>query len=263
MDEGTDSPMRGSGLQDRRLVRIGDTVRRPSGPFTKSVHDLLRHLRSHGFGIAPEPRGIDATGREILTFIEGRDSGWPLLPEILHVEGAERLGSLASRLRSVLASYDCPPTARWQFARGAPGRGEAMQHGDLGPWNLLWAEDGQVAGVLDWDFAQPGERCYDTGHLAWFTVPLMDDNRARARGFPEPPDRLRRIDAFAAGAGMTRVQLLAAALAAQAEYERRVVSRRLTGSSWAHFYRRGFHKNAARDRRWTLGHFGQFLDRGA
>jgi hypothetical protein len=255
--------MRGSGLQDRRLVRVGDTVRRPSEPFTPSVQHVLLHLREQGFDLAPEPRGIDKAGREILSFIEGRDPGWPLLPEILSVVGAERLGRLASRLRSALASYHCPATARWQFAIGAPGPGEAMQHADLGPWNLLWAENGQVAGVLDWDFAQPGDPWYDTGYLAWFTVPLMDENRARARGYPAPPDRLARLDAFAAGAGMTRAQLIDAALAAQAEYEQRVIARRLAGGSWAAFYHRGFHKNAARDRRWTVANFGHFLERRA
>jgi hypothetical protein len=251
--------MHGSGLQDRKLVRVGDTVRRPSGPFTASVHHLLRHLRDHGFDLAPEPRGVDEASREILSFIKGRDSGWPLLPEILSLEGAERLGVLASRLRSALASYECPPAARWQFATGAPGPGEAMQHGDLGPWNLLWRNDGQVAGVLDWDFAQPGDPMYDTGYLAWFTVPLLDDARATARGFPTPPDHLARLDAFAAGAALTRDRLLAAALAAQAEYEHRVISRRHAGAPWALFHQRGFHKNAARDRRWAVAHFGRFL----
>jgi hypothetical protein len=101
---------------------------------------------------------------------------------------------------------------------------------------------------------------YDTGYLAWFTVPMMDDNWARPRGFPAPPDRHARLSAFAAGADMTRVRLLEAVLAAQAGYERRVISRRVAGGSWASFYQRAFHKNAARDRRWTLAHFGHVLE---
>jgi hypothetical protein len=147
--------MRGSGVQDRKIVRVDDTVRRPSGPWTDSVHQLLRHIREHGFDLAPEP----------------------------------------------------------------------------------W---------------------YDTGHLAWFTVPLMDNRRARARGFPARPARLARLDAFAAGAGLTRARVLEAALAAQAEYERRVVSRGRGGGSWAPFYQAGLHENAARDRSWTAAEFRQF-----
>ncbi|HEY0530146.1 MAG TPA: hypothetical protein VGD29_00940 [Actinoplanes sp.] len=41
-----------------------------------------------------------------------------------------------------------------------------------------------VAGVIDWDPAEPGDPFYDTGFLAWFTVPFMDDSRAQTRGFP-------------------------------------------------------------------------------
>jgi hypothetical protein len=258
VNEGTEFPVRGSGLQDRRLIRVGETVRRPAGRWTESVHHLLRSLRQHGFDLAPEPLGIDAAGREILSYIRGRDQGWPFIPEILTVGGASKLGELAARLRSYLAAYECPPAARWQFATGAPGPGEAIQHGDLAPWNLLWGDDGQVAGVLDWDFAQPGDPLYDTGHLAWFTVPLMDDRRAGARGFPAPPDRPARLDAFAAGTGLTRARLLEAVLAAQAEYGCRVISRRFDGEPWALCYQKGFHESAAADRAWTISQFAQY-----
>ena len=176
--------MRGSGLQDRKLVRVGDTVRRPSGSFTESVHHLLRHLRDHGFDLAPEPRGIDEAGREILSFILGRDQGWPLLPDILRIEGAERLGELASRLRSALASYECPATARWQFAMGAPRPGEAIQHGDLGLWNLLWGDDGQIAGVWTGISPSPETPCMTPG--IWRGLPFrswMTTGRGHA-GFP-------------------------------------------------------------------------------
>ena len=52
---------------------------------------------------------------------------------------------------------------------------------------------------------------------------------------------------------------LPAALAAQAEYERRVVSRGLGSGSWAPFYQAGLHENAARDRGWTAAEFRPFL----
>jgi hypothetical protein len=104
--------------------------------------------------VVPEPLGIDSSGREVLAFVVGRDQGWPFIPEILADEGAERLGQLAERLRAALWRYPCPAGARWQLTDGPPGPGQAVQHGDLGPWNLLWGSDGQVAGVLDW----PGRR---------------------------------------------------------------------------------------------------------
>jgi len=189
----------------------------------------------------------------MLSYLAGRDQGAPFIPEIRSAEGAERLGRLAARLRDAMAGYPCPPDARWQSATGAPGPGQAMQHGDLGPWNLLWGDDGKIIGVLDWDLAEPGAARYDTGYLAWFTVPFMDDARARARGFPEPPPRRARLEAFARGTGLPPGEVLSAALGAQREYARRVVSR--TGEPWTAFRALGFHRNAAADSEWTRIHF--------
>jgi hypothetical protein len=53
------------------VVRIADTVRRGTGPWTPAVHALLRYLEEVGFDGAPRVRGIDEQGREILTYLSG------------------------------------------------------------------------------------------------------------------------------------------------------------------------------------------------
>jgi phosphotransferase family enzyme len=251
--EETGSPIPGAGLRPGRVVRIADTVRRPAGPWTPSVQRVLRYLRAQGIDIVPEPRGVDSAGREVLAYIEGRDQGAPFIPEILTNDGAERLGQLAARLRSALSRYPCPADARWRFAEGPPGPGQAVQHGDLGPWNLLWDDNGQITGVLDWELTGPASLLYDTGHLAWFTVPLMDDARALARGFPRAPERLARLNAFARGTGLPVGEVLDAARQAQREYARHITTER--AEPWATFQKLGFHKNAAADGAWTRNHF--------
>ena len=50
------------------IVRVGQSVRRPTGPWTRGVHALLAHLGEHGFGGAPRVHGIDERGREILDY---------------------------------------------------------------------------------------------------------------------------------------------------------------------------------------------------
>jgi len=209
--------------------------------------------------VVPEPQGTDSSSREVLGFIEGRDQGWPFIPEILSDEGAQQLGGLAERLRTALWRYPCPADARWQFAEGPPGPGQAVQHGDLGPWNLLWGSDRRIAGVLDWELTGPASPLYDTGHLAWFTVPLMDDARARARGFPHPPDRLARLNAFAHGTRLSASEVLDAGLQAQQEHARRIVS--ITVEPWTTFRQMGLHENAAADGEWTRTRFRDELGR--
>ncbi|WP_244891692.1 aminoglycoside phosphotransferase family protein [Micromonospora yangpuensis] len=51
--------------------RHGDVVHRPASPAAPAIHRLLRHLHDHGFHGAPEPRGFDIEGNEILTFLDG------------------------------------------------------------------------------------------------------------------------------------------------------------------------------------------------
>src|SRR3712207_9264011 len=53
------------------VVRIGNTVRRPTGPHTLFVHSLLHHLEEGRFDGTPRVLGIDVQGREILSFTQG------------------------------------------------------------------------------------------------------------------------------------------------------------------------------------------------
>jgi hypothetical protein len=69
------------------VVRAGDTVRRPVGPHSPLVHALLTHLESAGFAGAPRFLGIDRSGREVLTYIDGEVAGRPRPPWIADAYG--------------------------------------------------------------------------------------------------------------------------------------------------------------------------------
>ena len=64
-----EEPLEGGNLSV--VVRVGETVRRPTGPWTPAVHALLDHLEAKGFPGSPRARGLDEQGREILTFLPG------------------------------------------------------------------------------------------------------------------------------------------------------------------------------------------------
>ena len=58
-------------------VRVGATVRRPTGPWTPSVHALLNYLEARQFPGAPRALGVDEHGREVLSFLPGETDRGP------------------------------------------------------------------------------------------------------------------------------------------------------------------------------------------
>src|SRR5262249_24666120 len=92
-DRVQETPLAGGKLS--AVVRIAETVHRPAGSWTPTVHALLTHIRARGFTLAPEPLGFDAEGREVLSYLDGSTVGasfpWPawvwddeLLAEVGH-----------------------------------------------------------------------------------------------------------------------------------------------------------------------------------
>lgn len=141
------------GRQTQGVVRIGDTVRRPTGPHSPFVHDLLRYLQAVGFEVAPRLLGVDERGREILTFVEG---------EVPHGQGSRppsdaRLANAAATIRRL---HDA--TAGSPLADGA----EIVAHNELGPHNTVFVGDEPVA-FIDWDDAAPGTRLFDLANAVW------------------------------------------------------------------------------------------------
>jgi hypothetical protein len=61
----------GGGNVAAGVVRVGDTVRKPSGFWTPAVDALLMHLLRAGFTGAPRPLGRDDQGRQVLEYVPG------------------------------------------------------------------------------------------------------------------------------------------------------------------------------------------------
>ena len=119
-------------------VRVGDTVRRASGPWTPAVHALLAHLAGAGFAGSPRPLGFDARGREVLTFLAGETVGstrpWPGW-----VYAEDTLRQVARWMRSfhrAVADFAPPPDAVWRMGgQWAPGL--IVGHNDTAPYNAV------------------------------------------------------------------------------------------------------------------------------
>jgi hypothetical protein len=194
-DPGSDEVALGGGNM-APVVRVGDTVRRVTGPWTPAVHALLRHLDA--WPGAPRVHGVDEQGREILDFVDG-DVEWPVMGALRTDEGLARAGALLRDYHDVVASFVPPPDAVWRFpdmehdVDGTPLAGEPriICHNDCAPWNLVvgasrWA-------FIDWDVAGPRPRLWD---VAYAIRGMVLSEHAPA------DDRLRRVDVFASGYGL-------------------------------------------------------------
>ena len=184
-------------IGDDIVVRVGDTVRRPTGPYTPAVHRLLEHFESVGLEGVPRVLGFDERGREILTHLSGEAALAPVPP------GDELVFALGGFLRAMhdcQAGFTIDPDAEWQRLVGAPATGEVVCHNDLF-WPNVIVDDGQRVGVIDWDLAAPGPRLHDLASAANYWVPLRPDEHAEAWGLPT--DRRReRIHALCDGYGL-------------------------------------------------------------
>lgn len=66
----------GGGVND--VVRVGTTVRRPTGPWSAQVHDLLRHLERERLPGVPRSHGTTPEGLEVLDPLPGEVCGYPV-----------------------------------------------------------------------------------------------------------------------------------------------------------------------------------------
>ncbi|GAA5020974.1 aminoglycoside phosphotransferase family protein [Actinopolymorpha pittospori] len=185
--------------EGREICRVGDTVRRPSGPWTPAVHALLRYLESVGFEGAPRVLGVDDEGREVLRFVAGQDGRrvpdpWASLRAV---------GELIRRFHDAVRGFEPPPDALWRRP-GSDGSSRAgptiICHNDLAPYNTIY-EDSRPTTLIDWDLAGPGSALTDAAHAAWSFVPLYTDEDCARIGLPVAA-RGPRLREFCDGYGL-------------------------------------------------------------
>lgn len=180
-------------------VRIGETVRRPTGAWTTAVHGVLEFLADRGLEHVPRVLGHDERDREVLTYLPG---------EVVYMP-EQRLSDaqLASLMRWLRRYHDTvadyrPTGARpWRFGTRALGADELITHNDIGWYNLSFT-GAHLTGVFDWDLVGPGTRLDDLAFAAWNDVPLVrwvDDTPRRlqvmadAYGGVDPVAILRHV----------------------------------------------------------------------
>lgn len=174
------------------LVRVGETVRRPTGPWTLAVHALLRHLEAVGFDGAPRVLGIDEQGWEVLEFIPGVV---PWLNEHYAYlgtdEALQRAGRLLRAFHDASEGFVPPADAIWRdpererdALEWVDERGTIICHNDATAWNLVVGPDRWA--FIDWDFAGPRPFIWDVACALIGLLPVARDPSGLGWSTPVP-----------------------------------------------------------------------------
>lgn len=191
------------------VSRLGDTVRREAGPWTKQVQWLLAHLRGKGIIEVPVPLGFDGQGREVLSFIPGLVGHYPLPDTLRPDEVLVSTARLLRRIHDATADVAQVYLSGWQVPKREPV--EVVCHGDFAPYNCVFNED-RLVGIIDFDHAHPGPRAWDYAYALYRFAPMMDPTNPDSYG--SLADQARRVRLFCDAYGLQdRPQVLQSVIA--------------------------------------------------
>lgn len=202
-------PLAGGTANRGLVVRVGDTVRRPQRAGSAATHALLRHLEEVGFTGSPRFLGVDRSGREVLSYVEG-ETVFPPLPAWGLTDQA--LDSVALLIRAFHDATVGFPAEDQEWTAAVPPEfraGGVVSHNDLNLDNVVF-RDARAVALIDFDLASPGSRLWDVAGAARLWAPLRPDDdiadSRRGRSLPrlrrfvdvyglEPPERSLVMDA--------------------------------------------------------------------
>jgi aminoglycoside phosphotransferase (APT) family kinase protein len=154
-------------------TRVGRTVRRPTGPWTPAVHELLNHLTEAGLRGVPEVHGVE-DDREVLSYVEGR--GVPVDDEVVLEPVLVEAGEWLRELHDVVETFRPDGPRQWR-GHDEPvelADDEIVCHHDPGAYNWI-IQSGHFVAMIDWDMAGPGRPIDDLAFMAWTAIPLYRD----------------------------------------------------------------------------------------
>jgi Phosphotransferase enzyme family len=234
-------PLSGGTANRGRVVRVGETVVRPTAPCWPATHALLRHLAAAGFSGAPRVLTAGPV-TETLTYIAGRAAVPPLTEDVLTDEALVSVGGLLRRYHRA-SGYTWPRQVPARYRTGL------VSHNDVYPANVVF-RDGLAVALIDFDLAGPGSAAWDFAAAARLFVPLLDEadvtdsRQGRA---------LERFAIFLAASGLPRTErlLVAEALVANHDWTYAIVTdAAAAGHAGFADHWRAVAPAAARARRW-------------
>ncbi len=185
-----------------QVVREGDLVRRPAGPWSGTVQRLLAHVAEAGFEGAPKPRGLSEEGtEERVEYLPGEVGHDFAAPQVRSDASLVAAARLLRGFHDATSGFVRTPEDVWQLPPREPA--EVICHGDAATYNTVFRDQLPFA-FIDFDTCHPGPRIWDAAYTAYRFVPLYAPDEADLT-LPLPEAR-RRLDLFADAYGLSDVQ---------------------------------------------------------
>lgn len=175
------------------VTRKGDVVFRNGGEWVPAVHAVLDYLDKNDFLYSPKPLGTAPDGREMISFLPGKSMMRPWRQPMLNDDGLIQAAKMLRSLHNITQNLTFSDNTKWQFITAGKNTNQIIRHGDLGPWNTLWQGD-KLTGLIDWDFAEPGDAITDLAQLIAYFVPFKSEANWKEAGFKQEPDYRQRIE---------------------------------------------------------------------
>lgn len=142
------------------VVRVGNTVRRPTKRNSEYIHKVLNFLDLMQFNYSQRYLGKDDMNRDIFAFVEG------FVPPDLGDTTDRQLYSFMKIVREFHdISLDFVNSDRL-----------VLCHDDLSPCNVVFRDNHPIL-VIDWDSVHPDERWQDLTYILWLWINIGDHRR--------------------------------------------------------------------------------------
>src|SRR5215471_21159493 len=244
-------PLPGGTANRGLVIRVGDTVVRPTAPCWRATHALLAHLAAVGFDGAPRVLAVGPS-TEVLTYLHGQAAVPPLTEDMLTDAALVSVADLVHRYHLAVASFD-PSGYSWPRPIPARFRTGLVSHNDVHPANLVF-RDGRAVALIDFDWAGPGSAAWDVAAAARYWAPLLDEEDITDA---RQGRSLERFAIFVNACGLTRDERRQAAEAVVANHDWTyaiVTEAAAAGHQGFADHWRSVAGQAARARRWCLRH---------
>jgi Phosphotransferase enzyme family len=260
--DGVEVPLSGGDVTDG-VVRVGDTVRRPRGPWSSSVASYLHHLDQVGYPESPRYHGIDERGRDVLEFIPGDVPSQPVVESWAAASSVlVGVADLLRRLHDASASFVPPADACWfgddihvDMPADVPldPPPDVISHFDVTPQNVVF-RDGKPIGLIDFDLTRPGSRLVDVVNTAMWWVPLFpEQDRDPALALCETSVRLATfVNAYGLDDHGKAAFCDVAINGATRSWHRMQANAERRGGGWARMWAEGVGDRILRRRTWML-----------